>query len=178
MRLGSFSRGRVGAVTTAVVIGSIALAGCAGQEQAGTPAHQVTEWVSGAGAGSSIGTVEVDIKNVNLAFSQRDPAGEIRSVCGLLVTDAGTANGNLPTPDQQLSDDLATAYATAYDAGTDCYNGSGGNQKLLATSATLRAKAQAQMATAIARITAVTGHVPSTTTSTAPAGANVDPFGN
>lgn len=165
-------------MTAAVVISSIGLAGCAGQEQAGTPAHQVTEWVSGAGAGSSIGTVDVDIKNVNLAFTQHDPAGEIRSVCGLLVTDAGTANGNLPTPDQQLSVDLSNAYATAYDAGTDCYNGSGGNQKLLATSATLRAKAQAQMATAIDRITAVTGHVPSTTTSTAPAGANVDPFGN
>jgi hypothetical protein len=176
LRLGSFTRGQLGAVTAAVVIGSIALSGCAGQEQAGTPAHQVTAWVSGAGAGSSIGTVEVDIKNVNLAFSQHDPAGEVRSVCGLLVTDAGTANGNLPTPDQQLSDDLSNAYATAYDAGTDCYNGSGGNQKLLATSATLRAKAQAQMATALDRITAVTGHVPSTTTSTAP--ANVDPFGN
>jgi len=164
------------AVTAAVAVGSLALAGCAGQEQAGTPAHQVTEWVTGAGAGSSIGTVEVDIKNVNLAFSQHDPAGEIRSVCGLLVTDAGTANGNLPTPDQQLSDDLSNAYATAYDAGTDCYNGSGGNQKLLATSVTLRAKAEAQMATALARIAAVTGRVFSTTTTTAP--VNVDPFGN
>ncbi|HWE70936.1 MAG TPA: hypothetical protein VG205_11260 [Acidimicrobiales bacterium] len=176
MRLPSFARSRTAAVTAAVAVGSLALAGCAGQEQAGTPAHQITEWVTGAGAGSSIGTVEIDIKNVNLAFSQHDPAGEIRSVCGLLVTDAGTANGNLPSPDQQLSDDLSNAYATAYDAGTDCYNGSGGNQKLLATSATLRAKAEAQMATALERITAVTGRVFSTTTTTAP--ANVDPFGN
>ena len=152
------------------------LAGCAAQEASGTPAHQVTAWVNGAGAGGSIGTVEVDIKNVNLAFHQHDPPGEIRSVCGLLVDDSGTANGNLPTPDQQLSDDLSNAYATAYDAGTDCYNGANGDQKLLATSATLRAKAQTQMATALDRITAVTGKVPSTTTTSAP--ANLDPFGS
>jgi hypothetical protein len=171
-------RRTAGAVAAAVAIGSMGLAACSAQEQSGTPAHQVTAWVNGAGAGGSIGTVEVDIKNVDLAFHQNDPPGEIRSVCGLLVDDAGTANGNLPTPDQQLSDDLSAAYATAYDAGTDCYNGANGNQKLLATSATLRSKAQTQMNTAIARITAVTGKVPSTTTTTTPAGANVDPFGN
>lgn len=163
-------------VAAAVAIGSLALAACAAQEQSGTPSHQLTAWVNGAGAGGSIGTVEVDIKNVNLAFRQHDPPGEIRSVCGLLVDDSGTANGNLPSPDQQLSDDLSAAYATAYDAGTDCYNGSNGDQKLLATSATLRAKAQSQLNTALERITAVTGKVPSTTTTTAP--ANVDPFGS
>jgi len=168
----------VAAVAAAVAIGSMVLAGCAAQEQSGTPAHQVTAWVAGAGAGASIGTVEVDIKNVDLAFRQHDPAGEIRSVCGLLVDDAGTANGNLPTPDQQLSDDLTAAYSTAYDAGTDCYNGANGDKKLLATSATLRVKAESQMATAIDRITAVTGKAPSTTTTTVPAGSNVDPFGS
>ncbi len=161
-----------------MAIGSMALAACAAQEQSGTPAEQVSSWVNGAGAGASIGTVEVDIKNVDLAFRQHDPAGEIRSVCGLLVDDSGTANGNLPTPDQQLSNDLSAAYATAYDAGTDCYNGANGDQKLLATSATLRVKAQSQMNTSVARITAVTGKVPSTTTTTTPAGANVDPFGD
>jgi hypothetical protein len=165
-----------GALAVAVAIGSMVLTGCAAQEQSGNPAHQLTAWVNGAGAGGSIGTVEVDIKNVDLAFRQHDPAGEIRSVCGLLVDDAGTANGNLPTPDQQLSDDLSAAYGTAYDAGTDCYNGANGDQKLLATSASLRVKAQSQMTTALDRITAVTGKVPSTTTTTAP--ANVDPFGN
>ena len=176
-RIPGLTAGRPAGIA-AVVIGSMVLAGCAAQEQSGTPAHQVSAWVAGAGAGASIGTVEVDIKNVDLAFRQHDPAGEIRSVCGLLVDDSGTANGNLPTPDQKLSDDLSAAYTTAYDAGTDCYNGANGDQKLLNSSTTLRAKAQSQMATALDRITAVTGKVPSTTTTTVPAGANVDPFGN
>ena len=60
-------------------------------EQSGTPAQQVSVWVAGAGAGSSIGTIEVDIKNVDLAFSQHDPSGQIRSVCALLASDAGIA---------------------------------------------------------------------------------------
>jgi len=159
------------------VVGCLALAGCAGQEQSGTPAHQVSTWVGGAGAGSQIGGIEVDTQNIDLAVRQHDPTGELRSVCALLSSDADTANGDLPTPDQKLTDDLSTAYATAYDAGNDCYNGSGGNKKLLAASTSLRLKAVAQLQVAIARIAAVTGQVPSTTTTTAPSGSP-DPFGN
>ncbi len=173
------SRLRQVGVTVAVLsLASFVLAGCAGQEQSGTPAHQVSVWVTGAGAGASVGTIEVDIKNVDLAFSQHDPSGQIRSVCALLASDAGIGNGNLPTPDPELSNDLSTAYATASDAGTDCYKGAGSNSKLLATSATERARADAQLAKAVDRITSMTGHVPSTTTTTAPLGSNVDPFGN
>ena len=176
-RRGAAPSGRWASCLVVVATG-LALAGCAGVEQSGSPAHQVSTWVGGAGAGSAIGAVEVDIRNVDLALDQHDPTGELRSVCALLASDAATANGNLPTPDQKLTDDLSDAYATAYDAGNDCYNGSGGNDKLMATSAALRTKTVNQLATAVARITAVTGQVPSTTTTTAPAGSNADPFGN
>ncbi len=162
------------------VAGCLLLAGCAGQEQSGTPAHRVATWVSGSGAGASIGTVEADIRNVDLVLERHDPAGAVRSVCALLASDAANANGNLPTPDQTLSDELSKAYGTAYDAGNDCYDGAGGGAAAgrLTTSATLRTRAVAQLALAIARIAAVTGKVPSTTTTTAPPGSNVDPFGN
>lgn len=179
--MGSYTRARlrvVGATFAVMSLASVALAGCSGQEQSGTPAQQVSVWVAGAGAGSSIGTIEVDIKNVDLAFSQHDPSGQIRSVCALMASDAGIGNGNLPTPDQELSNDLSTAYATAYDAGTDCYKGAGSNSKLLATSAAGRTRTNTQLTTALDRITSITGHVPSTTTTTAPLGSNVDPFGN
>jgi len=167
--------------TALVALGCLGLAGCAGQEQSGTPAHQVATWVSGAGAGSSIGSVEADIRNVGLILGRHDPAGEVRSVCAILASDAANGNGNLPTPDQTLSDDLSTAYATAYDAGNDCYDGAGGGAagaRKLATSAALRTRAAAQLAVAVARITAITGKVPSTTTTTAPPGSSSDPFGN
>jgi hypothetical protein len=179
--MGSSTRARlreVGVTLAVMSLASVVLVGCAGQEQSGTPAHEVSVWVAGAGAGASIGTVEVDMKNVDLAFSQHDPSGEIRSVCALLASDAGIGNGNLPTPDQELSNELSTAYATAYDAGTDCYKGAGSNSKLLATSAAERTRTNSQLTTALDRIAAVTGHAPSTTTTTAPLGSNVDPFGN
>jgi hypothetical protein len=170
------ARRRIRGATLSLVAlaGGAVLAGCAGQEQVGTPAHQVSTWVSGTGAGSSIGTVEADLRNVDLSLARHDPTGAIRSVCALLASDAAIGNGNLPTPDQALTDDLSNAYATAYDAGNDCYNGSGGNASLMAKSAALRAKTVAQLATAIARISVVTGHVPSTTTTTAPVSS--DPF--
>ena len=169
---------RVPVALALAVLGCTVLTGCAGQEQSGSPAHQVSTWLSGAGAGSQIGAVLADARNVDLAISQHDPTGELRSLCALLASDAASGNGNLPTPDQTLTDDLSAAYATAYDAGNDCYNGVGGNAKLLATSATLRARATTQMGAAVARVTAVTGQVPSTTTTTAPPGSNDDPFGN
>jgi hypothetical protein len=170
--------GRGTALAALAVVGCLGLAGCAGQEQSGSPAHQVATWVAGAGAGSSIGSVDADLRNVDVILQRHDPAGEVRSVCAILASDAANGNGNLPSPDQTLSLDLSKAYATAYDAGNDCYDGAGGNARQLAESATLRARAEAQMATAVARITSVTGKSPSTTTTTAPPGSNDDPFGN
>ena len=81
----------------------------------------------GAG-GSGIGTVEVDSKNVDLALSKHNKPAAIKEVCALLSNDAQTAIGNLPTPDQQLTDDLNTAYEDATAAGDDCFNGAGGNE--------------------------------------------------
>ena len=170
--------GRGTALAVVASVGCLVLAGCAGQEQAGSPAHQVATWVSGAGAGSSIGSVDADLRNVDRILQRHDPAGEVRSVCAILASDAAAGNGNLPSPDQTLSLDLSKAYATAYDAGNDCYAGAGGDGKQLARSATLRARAEAQLTAAVARITAVTGRPPSTTTTTAPPGSNSDPFGN
>jgi hypothetical protein len=171
-------RGRQRRATVATaLLGCLALAGCATQAS-GTPAEQVTTWMSGVAEGSSIGAVEADVRNVDASLSRHDPVGELRSVCALLASDAANGNGNLPSPDQKLTNDLSNAFATAYDAGDDCYNGSGGNQKQLSESARLRTKAMAQMVTAVARITAVTGQVPSTTTTTLPPGSTNDPFSN
>lgn len=172
--------GRVRSAAAALAllcVGSACLEGCAPADQLGTSAHRVSTWVSEEAAGGSIGTVEVDIRNVDLAFRQRDPSGEIKTVCALLAYDSGLGNGNLPTPDQQLTNDLSTAYTTAYEAGDDCYRGAGGNPKLLGTSASDRRSAITQLSVAVSRIAAVTGKVPSTTT-TLPVGSNIAPFGS
>jgi hypothetical protein len=165
------------AALTVALIAASALAGCAGQDESGPPAARVSAWVSGAGGGSAVGTLEVDSRNIGLALSRHDPAAAIKTVCALLSNDAHVAIGNLPTPDQQLTDDLNRAYEDAAAAGDDCYQGSSGTASLLRRSADERSRLMPLLATGLERVAAITGHTPSTST-TQPAPGNNDPFGN
>jgi hypothetical protein len=164
-------------VAAVVLFGSAFLAGCASQDQIGAPSARVSSWVSGAGGGSAIGTLEVDSRNADQAFSHHQAAAAIREVCALLTNDAQTAIGNLPTPDAQLTDELNAAYEDAASAGDDCYKGATGDRTLLHRSASERRRLGSLLTTAIERIHSVTGHTPSTST-TLPSGAGGDPFGN
>lgn len=165
----------VAVLSVLAVAGAVALAGCSGQEQSGPPAARVATWVSGAGGGAAIGTLRVDSANVSQALARHNPPAAIKTVCALLTTDAETAIGNLPTPDTMLTDELNTAYEDAASAGDDCYAGAGGDRSLLARSTRERAALASKLVTAVDRITAVTGHPPSTST-TLPADDS-DPFG-
>jgi hypothetical protein len=159
----------------AVAVGSLAVTGCT-LDESGPPAKQVSAWLTTSGGGSAIGQVELDSRNIDLAVSHRAAASALRTVCALLTTDAQTAIGNLPTPDTQLTDDLNNAYEDAASAGNDCYNGSDGNRPLLRRSATERTRLVPMLATAVNRLTSLTGHPPSTSTTLA-SGDDGDPFG-
>jgi len=161
-------------VAAAVLFGSAGLAGCASLEHSGTPSAQIDSWITGGGGGA-IGTLEVDGRNVDLALSQHNAPAAIRTVCALLTNDAQTAIGNLPTPDDQLTNDLNNAYVDASAAGDDCYKGASGNAALLRRSASERRKMAPLLAVAVGRIEAITGHMPSTST-TNPTDAGGDPF--
>jgi hypothetical protein len=154
----------------------VVLAACAGAEQTGTPAHRVSTWVSGAGAGAAIGAIQADNASVDQALAAHSSTGVVRTVCALLANDASAGNNNLPTPDTQLTTALENAYQVEYSAGNDCYSGASGNASLLRRSANERRQGAADLVKAVERITAVTGHVPSTTTTTAPSGNIGDPF--
>jgi len=166
-----FGRGAV--VGVAALVASGVLGGCAGQEQSGTPSQRVSTWMQGGG-GSGIGNVEVATRNVDLALSQHNSAAAVREVCSLLSNEAQTSIGNLPAPDDQLTNQLNTAYMTATAAGDDCYHGASGDTRLLARSAAERTRALAQLVTAVGYVRSVTGHTPTTGT-TAPQGGG-DPF--
>ncbi len=124
--------------------------------------------------GSGVGNVEVASRNVDLALSQHNSAAAIREVCALLSNEAQTSIGNLPAPDNTLTDDLNTAYMDATAAGDDCYNGASGDAKLLERSAAERVKLAGLLATAVQYVQSVTGRTPTTDTTT-PQG-NSDPF--
>jgi len=159
-----------------VIAGSLALVGCAGQEQSGTPSARVSTWVSGAAGGAAIGTLEADSANIDQALAHHDAPAAIKTVCALLTNDAETAIGNLPTPDGQLTNDLNDAYQKGAAAGDDCYGGASGNASLLKRSAEERAALLPLLTTALDRIASVTGRTPSTST-TQPDGSCSDPFG-
>ena len=159
-----------GSVTVALLLG-----GCAGQEASGTPAQQVSTWMRSGAGGSGIGNVEVDSKNVDLALSQHNKPAAIKEVCALLSNDAQSAIGNLPTPDDQLTQALNTAYQDATAAGDDCYNGAGGNARLQARSASERKKLFTLLAVAVQRATDLMGQTPTTNTTVPPTGGG-DPF--
>ena len=162
-------------VVAAVVLGAATLAGCASAEETGPPGTRVTSWLTSASGGTAIGTVSVDSRNVNSVLAHHNTAGSIRAACGVLTTDAQTAIGNLPTPDQTLTQDLNRAYEAAAAAGSDCYNGAGTNAQLMARSARERAELPGLLDVAVDRISALTGRVPSTST-TAPTDDGGDPF--
>lgn len=157
-----------------VVAGAGLLAGCAGQEQSGTPAQRVSTWVASTG-GSGIGNVEVDSRNVDQALAHHNAPAAIREVCDLLSNDAQSAIGDLPAPDDTLTNQLNAAYVDATSAGDDCYNGASGDTALLTRSAAERVRLASLLATAVQHIESVTGHTPTTNT-TQPQG-NGDPFG-
>ena len=164
---------------TVLVSGALALAvtlgGCAGQEQSGPPAKQVSTWLRDGGGGSGIGNVEVASKNVDLALSQHNKPAAIKQVCAFLSNTAQSAIGNLPTPDEQLTAALNAAYVVGTSAGDDCYNGAGGDTGLLARSTAERAKLFTLLAAAVRRATEVTGGTPTTDTTVPPTGGG-DPF--
>lgn len=151
------------------------VAGCT-LDETGTPSVQMSGWLTTSGGGAAIGQVEVDSRNIDLALSHHNSPAALKTVCALLTTDAQTAIGNLPTPDNQLTNDLNTAYEDAATAGNNCYNGSDGSQSLLRKSAAERAQLGPLLATAVDRIVFITGHTPSTSTTLA-TGDNNDPFG-
>jgi hypothetical protein len=161
-------------LATVMAIGSLLLAGCT-LDPSGSPASQLSGWMTTSDGGAAIGQVEVDSANIDLALARHDPPSAIKTVCALLTTDAQTAIGNLPTPNATLTDDLNNAYEDAAAAGNDCYNGSGGASSLLSRSAKERAKIDPMLDSAVSLISAITGHVPSTSTTLAPSDSN-DPF--
>lgn len=163
------------AVVLVAVAVPLLLAACSGAEMSGTPAHRIDTWVSGAGAGPTIGAIEADNATIDRALATHSPAGVVRTACALLSNDASAGNSNLPTPDDQLTTALENAYQVEYSAGNHCYRGAGENAALLRRSADERRQGAADLAQAVRRITAVTGQVPSTTTTTSPDGDN-DPF--
>jgi hypothetical protein len=134
----------------------------------GTPTQQVRTWVNGTGLGQSVGTVLGDAARVQVAVDKHGGTGVLHTDCGVLLTDAESANTELPTPNSQLTHLLSSGYTLAYDAGNDCYNSGGTNEKLLARATKERIEAEAKLQESVNLVNQLLGGTLSTTTTTQP----------
>ena len=152
-------------LTVAVlVLFAVGVASCAGQDQSGSAAQRLSAWVKGTGFGEDVGTLMAD--NARIPKAVRNGTGAVHGACATMLDDAEMANGELPTPDPQVTAWLSSAYSLEGDAANECYNAGSTNKKLLAKAEKAGAKAQALFSRALIRIQSIDGRVPSTTTTT------------
>jgi hypothetical protein len=124
----------------------------------------MSEWVTGTVLGGDIGTLNAD--NARVALDVPNGTGAVHAACGTIEVDADMANGELPSPDAQVTDWLSAAYGLEGTAGTQCYNAGATNAELLAKSARNTAKAHALYQRALIRIQSIIGKPVATTTTT------------
>jgi hypothetical protein len=151
-----------------IAFGVLAFLTYGNTQHSGSTAAQVRSWVQGTGLGQSIGTLVADTARVRLAVSEHKGASVLHTDCGVLATDAEQANGELPTPDGELTNLLSSGYTFAYDAGNDCYASGGTNQHLLERADRERIKAEADLDQAVQLVNQLTHRTLSTTTTTQP----------
>ena len=153
--------GRIPAVLLVALLG-VGAASCAGEDQVGTPAHRMSEWVSGTALGEDIGTLVAD----NARVPKETSTGAMHAACGTMEDDADTANDELPTPDPTVTDWLSDAYGLEGTAATECYDAGTTNKSLLEKAEAAAAKADVLYERALIRIQSIDGNLPSTTTTT------------
>ena len=108
---------RAAVLLVTAVSASAALAGCT--SYTGSPAHQVVEWASTADVASNDQLVVQDVAAIRRSVKE-NKLKYLTSNCAGLVYDAGTAYGNLPTPDNTLTNELNVAYEDFVSAGSSC----------------------------------------------------------
>ncbi len=99
----------------------LVLAACGSTFSGTTLAQQVTSWATTSGFSASVGTLQGDIRRIDAGAETTRPS--LSTDCDVLVTDTLSANQNLPTPDQTLTNLLSAAYSVAGTAGHDCFSG-------------------------------------------------------
>ncbi len=105
------------AVLVAVLLAVVALAGCT--SYTGSKANQVRQWASIALVSSNDNLVVLDIAAIKRSVRAKK-LKDVTSNCSGLVFDTGTAYGNLPTPDNTLTNELNVAYLDFASAGSSC----------------------------------------------------------
>ncbi len=106
----------------------LVLGACGSPYTGSTVGQQVESWATTSPDpkfATAVSTLRADMRRIANAQSSHEAI--LRTDCDVLVTDALSANQNLPTPDSQLTNVLSRAYSSAANAGKDCLCAAGGH---------------------------------------------------
>ena len=105
------------AVLVAVLLTAVGLAGCT--SYTGSKANQVRQWASLSSVSANDTLVAQDIAAIKRSVRAKE-LKDVTSNCSGLVFDTGTSYGNLPAPDNTLTNELNVAYEDFVSAGSSC----------------------------------------------------------
>jgi hypothetical protein len=122
------------------------LAACSsGADVSGTPSQRVQGWSQGVGFDASTTKIASELNQVTKTAEAGDLGG-LQAVSVQLQDDTTIAHAQLPTPDQQLTDQLDTAYQTAYQLANHYLDKGVGADRAAGLAAVERQAATAQQA--------------------------------
>jgi hypothetical protein len=116
-----------------------------------TLAERLRAWESGSSYSSDQGYISSDIHEIATGI-RNGPIGALHTACDGLGVDAANAYGELPTPDQTLTDDLNDEYITATNAAQACSSASTLHGRLVERYLSLIAGAERNRRAATTRI--------------------------
>lgn len=111
---------RRAALLVALAVAGMLLAACGG---GGSLASQLQSWASGASYDADVAQLQSDLTSLAAGLSQRNlPA--LRTECEGFGVDAETLYGELPTPDETITDELGSSLQGFFTAARSCYDAS------------------------------------------------------
>jgi len=143
---------------------ALTLTSCAGADQGGSTAENMSVWTKGTSLGEDIGTLIAD--NARVPKDVPNGTGAVHAACATTLNDAEMANGSLPSPDPDVTDLLTKAYGLEGTSANQCFSAGATNKKLLTESARNAIKAEALFQQVLQRIRQIDGRTVSTTTTT------------
>ncbi len=133
-------------VSAVLVVAAMALSACsAGPDASGTLSQRVNGWSQGVGLTASSAKIGSELDQVTKT-AQAGDLGGLQAVSVQLQDDATIAHAQLPSPDQTLTDQLNTAYQTAYQLANHYLDKGAGSNRAAGLAAVIRQADAAQQA--------------------------------
>lgn len=113
-------------------------------------------WVDKSDFHSSLTTLRSDVRHSASALRNLSlTSADLHTVCGVLLFDTESANASLPTPDDQATNLLSSAYTNLGAGANECYDAANPAQRVRALASLT--KGYGQLAEANIRIDAASG---------------------